>query len=541
MERIDYYFKHIKNQKSRIGTRVPLINRKPNILNINNNPIPKNARNTNHNPNHNIIQGLHYKELKERNFVHNEQIKSMLRTVNKFPHELDKSINQNNSLPKIDKMTIQSQNKKSRSESVSSTNNLHKTTTSSHSILQSYDNNTTNKNNIEQHNQKLHLTPIKRLQRNQSQVLNTSLMMSKSENKRKLKLLSGITIKNIFSRTRTGETAETIRKMLQISSQSNNIGENKNKKKQKNNLSSPNILAKSKTLKDMYQKKNEDALIIKWDFVSKTFGKISLFGILNGIGKYGYYAAKYIRNFIIDYFEKHNIETSINKDNYYTILSDVFKNANEYLKNSKYDCDFSGTTCLLLFFPGNYNHTIYCANSGHSKAVAYSHTMAYPLSYEHYPSLISEQDRVLKTGNIVNGDTISLSQNTLNQIYQNFNMKNIDSTKYREEYSNGIKIARVIGCFCWEQAGVIADPQIVECNLKKEDSKVIVIGSDGLWKYLTIDKVGEIVMRYYNENNIFGACKELEETARLKWRKLSKEVDDISLIVIFLQYEKLKL
>ena len=68
-----------------------------------------------------------------------------------------------------------------------------------------------------------------------------------------------------------------------------------------------------------------------------------------------------------------------------------------------------------------------------------------------------------------------------------------------------------------------------------------MIGSDGLWKYLTIDKVGEIVMRYYNENNIFGACKELEETARLKWRKLSKEVDDISLIVIFLQYEKLKL
>ena len=118
MERIDYYFKHIKNQKSRVGTRVPLINRKPNILNINNNPIPRNTRNTNHNHNHNIIQGLHYKELKERNFVHNEQIKSMLRTVNKFPHELDKSINQNNSLPKIDKMTLQSQNKKSRSEGI---------------------------------------------------------------------------------------------------------------------------------------------------------------------------------------------------------------------------------------------------------------------------------------------------------------------------------------------------------------------------------------------------------------------------------------
>ena len=67
---------------------------------------------------------------------------------------------------------------------------------------------------------------------------------------------------------------------------------------------------------------------------------------------------------------------------------------------------------------------------------------------------------------------------------------------------------------------------------------MIVMGTEAFWKYLTKDTVGEIVIRHYNGGNVFAASKELEEAARLKWRKYNKEIDDITVIVIFLKREK---
>ena len=541
MERSDYYFKHIIFQKVRVGTRVPLINRDPHNL-----PIKHKANeewNNNMKRNHSLIQGVNYHELKERNFNHNEQIKLMLRSLRGFQKTINTTfaVNNNNITNNIsshklltpitsrkNKVIIDQQQQQ---QPLGLVNNLRKVASSSQILFPLNDNNGSSSSQV---NKSLHLTPIKRLQRNQSQ--SQSLQISKSESKRKLKLLSGVRIKNVFSRTRTGETAETIKNMLLAASQAKKKQNQKNKKTKNENT--PLLL--TPTLPVPKPKRNEDAVITKWDFISKTFGKVSLFGVLNGIGINGYYISHLLRNYFIDYFENQSIETSMNKDNFYTILSQAFTNANTFLKNCKYDCDFSGATGLLLFFPEGHDDIIYCANAGHSKAVAYSHTQSYPLSYEHYPSLISEKERIQKKGGNVNGELITMSSNTLNKIYQQLNAKNIDITKYRDEFTNGFRIARTMGCFYWEEAGVIADPQVVECNLKREDTKAIVIGTDGLWKYLQIDQVGEIVMRYYEENNIFGACKELEETARLKWRKYSKEVDDISVIVLFLQWEKVK-
>ena len=527
MERSDYYFRHIVFQKARSGTRIPLINRDPHNLPIKHKSVDENTKR-----NHSLIKGVDYQELKERNFNNNKQIKLMLRSLRRFPKTISTNfVLQNNN---TNKMLTPLTSRKHRTDSLGLVNNLRKVA-SSQTLLPSNDGNNRSITNDIKSNKPLHLTPIKRLQRNQSQSLQVSgSIISKSESKRKLKLLSGVRIKNIFYRTRTGETAESIKNMLLAASQ----GKKNQKNKKKQNELSP--LITNPTLHAPKQKRNDDALITKWDFTSRTFGKVSLFGVLNGIGINGYYVSRLVRNYFIDYFEKHNVETSMNKDNFYTILSEAFANANAFLKSSKYDCDFSGTTGLLLFFPEGHDDTIYCANAGHSKAVAYSHTQAYPLSYEHYPSLISEKERIQKKGGSVNGEVITMSSSTLNKIYQKLNAKNIDITKYREEFTNGFKIARTMGCFYWEEAGVIAEPQVVECNLKREDTKAIVIGTDGLWKYLQIEQVGEIAMRYYEENNIFGACKELEETARLKWRKYSKEVDDISVIVLYLQWEKMK-
>jgi serine/threonine protein phosphatase PrpC len=273
------------------------------------------------------------------------------------------------------------------------------------------------------------------------------------------------------------------------------------------------------------------------DFTSKTFGKISLFGILHGIGENGSIISRSVRNFIINYFEHSDIETSLNKDNFYTILANVFLNANSFLKNilsEHYDTTTSGTTCQLLFFPNDLTHNVYCVNAGNSKTVLYSYSENVPLSYEHYPSRPCESEYILKHGNNVNIVTRSVNAMEGSQREQSLIVKTNNCL------IEGFPLSRVLGCFMWEHAGVTADPEVIEANLNKENAKVIVMGTNGLWKYLTKDIVGQIAMRYYEEGNAFAASKDLEETARMKWRKYSKEVDDITVIVIYCKWEKYK-
>ena len=206
MERSDYYFKHIIFQKVRVGTRVPLINRDPHNL-----PIKHKANeewNNNMKRNHSLIQGVNYHELKERNFNHNEQIKLMLRSLRGFQKTINTTfaVNNNNIINNIsshklltpitsrkNKVIIEQQQQQ---QPLGLINNLRKVASSSQILFPLNDNNGSSSSQV---SKSLYLTPIKRLQRNQSQ--SQSLQISKSESKRKLKLLSGVRIKNVFSRT----------------------------------------------------------------------------------------------------------------------------------------------------------------------------------------------------------------------------------------------------------------------------------------------------------------------------------------------------
>lgn len=346
-------------------------------------------------------------------------------------------------------------------------------------------------------------TPRK-LIRNKSQ----SAVLSKSQKKRLLKLNSGIQIKGFYCRTRPGESLSSLTKRIDNNHNSNN----------------------QQTLLKVKGKNSLSTYIAKFECKSQVLGDISLFGILKGNGENGYQISRLVKNHLISYFEKSpDIQASINKDNYYTILSNAYLETQQYIRDSiskKIDCSFSGTTCLLLIFPNNSTHKVYCANSGSSKCVLYSLTSNVPLSYQHYPKIFSEKERILKNGGSCFSEIRDFSTSNLM-----IKKEGIDT--------KGFNISRVLGNFFWNDIGVIPDPEIIECNLNKEDTKFIILGSDSLWKYLTNEKVGEIVMKYYEENNLFGACKDLEEAARLKWRKYGKEIDDMTIIVIFFHWKKL--
>lgn len=534
MRKEEIYIKNlIRNFKLRKGTKIPLVKRDPYHLVLKHQVL----RMKNLSKCDSTIDDLFTNGHLDKSFDKNEQIKSIINSI--------KPINESN---------IQCNSHKMRSKSFVTGIRLPKLKLKSRNV----DEQSININSISARDDQ---RCLKNNNNNNSESNTNKKYLSKSEKKRLLKLNSGVIINCFYARSRLGENTETIQNLsalVGVNNKKNNNSHNSNSHNSNNNSHNSNNNNNNKSSKNKIKLKqpfpflpeifplnktkinkplNKDAFITKMDFTSKTFGKISLFGILHGIGENGSIISRSVRNFIINYFEHSDIETSLNKDNFYTILANVFLNANSFLKNTlseHYDTTTSGTTCQLLFFPNDLTHNVYCVNAGNSKTVLYSYSENVPLSYEHYPSRPCESEYILKHGNNVNIVTRSVNAMEGSQREQSLIVK---TNKCLIE---GFPLSRVLGCFMWEHAGVTADPEVIEANLNKENAKVIVMGTNGLWKYLTKDIVGQIAMRYYEEGNAFAASKDLEETARMKWRKYSKEVDDITVIVIYCKWEKYK-
>ena len=65
-----------------------------------------------------------------------------------------------------------------------------------------------------------------------------------------------------------------------------------------------------------------------------------------------------------------------------------------------------------------------------------------------------------------------------------------------------------------------------------ENSKFIVMGSDGLWDVIKPYDVSRMVRPYFNKRDTDGACKILLKKAEQLYKKNNEERDDITIIVI---------
>ena len=322
-------------------------------------------------------------------------------------------------------------------------------------------------------------------------------------------------------------------------------------------------------------KRGQDSSFSKVNFISKKLGSISLFGVFDGHGNNALQISRVVKDFFIDYFENSNlIKVCLSRDNYYSILTEAFINCQNYLINNKdilnLDVDFSGVTCCLVLYPNNSNNFLYCANCGDCKCVLYSNSHYVKLSYAHVPDRPSEAQRILERKNSLNNNSneenisnnnsfININNNNvynnnlINKLSDNHNLfgKNMNYLEKIQEkdkfektkkayLKNFIKlnITRSLGDLQAKELGIISEPEIVESNLKVDRGKVCVIGTLSLWKYLTEIEVGDVVRKHSRDNNSFAACRELEELAREKWKKNMKKVDDITVVIIFLEWKR---
>ena len=302
------------------------------------------------------------------------------------------------------------------------------------------------------------------------------------------------------------------------------------------NLLNKNLILSSVITKpgldDDIEKTNQDSYLIKENIFAENF---NIYGIFDGHGEDGHFISRYISNYISDYYtnESNFIEnnSSLNKSKIFLersqqIIRQSIKELDTNLTTTKINFDImqSGSTSALLFL---INETLICSNIGDSQCYLFNCSNEDLWTFEslakiHKPSDEEEKKRIIESGGEVH------------PYYDEYGIyEGPDRVYIKNKTYPGLSLSRSIGDLVAKDIGIISDPDIIVKKID-ENSKFIVLGSDGLWDVIKPYDVSRIVRIYFKKGDIDGACKILLNKAVQKWKKNNEERDDITIIVIFL-------
>ena len=279
----------------------------------------------------------------------------------------------------------------------------------------------------------------------------------------------------------------------------------------------------------MFKKINQD------NYINLTHKEINyplqIFGIFDGHGQKGHLISKYLNTFFTNFFTKSESSKyfSLNYLKRENNLFQYFKNRNyEAIKNLFSSCEksikinteLSGSTCNLIFIFNNKN--IICANLGDSRAIMIKkNNEIIQLSRDHKPELNDEKERILSMDGRIERKP-----------------KNAKYGPYRiwlkDKDIPGLGVSRAFGDLIGKSVGVIAEPEVNDWNIEYEECKCIVIASDGVWEFVSNDKVRDIVVNCENLEGKEKICtQEIVDYAKKVWGMNNEIVDDITVTVIF--------
>lgn len=264
-------------------------------------------------------------------------------------------------------------------------------------------------------------------------------------------------------------------------------------------------------------KVNQDSYIV----IQNLTDECSLFGVADGHGINGREVSSYIKEkYPILLSKDHNLLGNPRK-----AISLCAGKVNTDLPHQGFDVNFSGSTFVSTLIRGK---KLWCANVGDSRAFVArqlpdnyqsyknlrtkpsgNHWMSIALSRDHKPNEADESTRISKHGGRV-------------EAYQDEHGNPFGPARVWLKNQNipGLAMSRSFGDRVAASVGVIAEPEILEFDLTPED-KFIVIGSDGIFEFLTNEDVLKIVVPYWRINDVNGACEILAKEAKYKWMKVN--------------------
>ena len=234
--------------------------------------------------------------------------------------------------------------------------------------------------------------------------------------------------------------------------------------------------------------------------------------------------------------EKTNIENLLD----YEKLNELFKkvyisiNLQLFADNTKLNLKTSGSTCVGIFYKKNPLKKLYTANLGDSRAIIIKHQQSSsgkedkniwsyePLSRDHTPSEPDEAERIIQYGGEI--QKIQNEDGTFEGPLRIFK---------KNEEGPGLAMSRSFGDSEGESLGIIAEPEVKEYLIKKED-KALIIATDGLWEYTTNEEVVDIVKKMWEEKDVDKIVNELYKASIENWKKENCNIDDITIICAIL-------
>ena len=234
--------------------------------------------------------------------------------------------------------------------------------------------------------------------------------------------------------------------------------------------------------------------------------------------------------------EKNNIENLLDYEKLNELLKKVYISVNLQLfaDNTKLNLKTSGSTCVGIFYKKNPLKKLYTANLGDSRAIIIKHHQSSsgkedkniwsyePLSRDHTPSEPDEAERIIQYGGEI--QKIQNEDGTFEGPLRIFK---------KNEEGPGLAMSRSFGDSEGESLGIIAEPEVKEYLIKKED-KALIIASDGLWEYTTNEEVVDIVKKMWEEKDVDKIVNELYKASIENWKKENCNIDDITIICVLL-------
>ena len=223
----------------------------------------------------------------------------------------------------------------------------------------------------------------------------------------------------------------------------------------------------------------------------------------------------------------------LSKDNYSQIYNS-FKKI-DIILHQKYSqnkiCDGTGTALSFLIIFNDYKsnkinyenncNKIISVNLGNTKSILITEdNKIKELNICHTPNIKEERIRIEKNGGKI--DRIDWLKVGPLRIW------------FQDKKYPGLTITRSLGDFEAEPLGILTIPDIKEFDIDKENAKIVVIATNGVWEFLTNDKIMDIVLGFYNYGDIEGAAKKIIEISRKLWEiKNPKNIPDLTVIILF--------
>ena len=272
--------------------------------------------------------------------------------------------------------------------------------------------------------------------------------------------------------------------------------------------------------------------------------QIHFIGVCDGHGTYGHLVSHFIKETLPHCLHKELLNKSIISSSSTSTtptsvlhpsmikrsIENAFVQTNSKLSNNaSIDTNFSGSTCVSLVIA---NECIYTANVGDSRAI---------ICKQHGSNAIWESESLTRDHKANEVDECKRIERFGGRIEQYKDEHGVYIGPKRVWLKNdpvpGLAMTRSFGDQIASSVGVVSDPEIKERTLKEED-KVIIIASDGLWEYVTNEEVCDIVKDVYtckNSNtnsNSDKLCQMLYKAAYKKWKENDDSVDDITIIAM---------